>query len=189
MATFFCFNGEEPQFFDSPNEAKQHAENSLEYERERPGDNWSPETEFICWGLVIEAIETIAQGKIVVDGETIPIEEKELVCFVPKENNLRPNENKLAISVNEVKPNQPSEIARAVHRIVRAMHDGNCPQCGHLAPAQDFFHPANYFPSYHSCPKCGFTITEMESKAALQEFQPYQTLNIAVFQEWRKSIK
>lgn len=25
--------------------------------------------------------------------------------------------------------------ARALHRIVRAMHDGHCPSCGHLAPA------------------------------------------------------
>lgn len=75
----------------------------------------------------------------------------------------------------------PGEEARALHRIVRAMHDGHCPECGHLAPAEAF---NNGFG--HSCPRCDFRITKEQEKAALARFRPFLQASLAIFEKWRK---
>lgn len=74
------------------------------------------------------------------------------------------------------------ERARALHRVVRAMHDGHCPQCGHLDSADKFIQ----WSWRHTCPACSFTIYRDEAKAALAEFRPYLQKSVEVFEAWRK---
>ena len=94
------------------------------------------------------------------------------------------------------------EVARVLHRVVRAMHDGHCPSCGYLAPAEQFYRPSNFDPenmlygsaeplegAKHCCPRCGFTVTEQEASAALAEFRPYLQKSVAIFEQWRASRK
>lgn len=76
------------------------------------------------------------------------------------------------------------ERARALHRIVRAMHDGHCPACGCLDDASAFREGYR-----HKCPNCGFTVSVTEAQAALKEFQPLLQKSLAVFEEWRASRK
>jgi len=82
--------------------------------------------------------------------------------------------------------------ARALHRVVRAMHDGNCPKCGHLgsSPTFELCHACNRpfgepLKQGHRCPKCGFQISEEEAAAAMQAFRPYMLANLEVFENWR----
>jgi hypothetical protein len=75
------------------------------------------------------------------------------------------------------------ERARALHRVVRAMHDGHCPKCGHLAPSTAFDEEWR-----HRCPSCFFTITREEAEAALAEFRPYLNKSVEVFEAWRASL-
>lgn len=89
-----------------------------------------------------------------------------------------------------------SDTARALHRVVRAMHDGNCPECGHLGPADAFHGYCRLEPDEndkeiaviekHVCPVCGFTITAEEAQAALAKFQEYMAANCRVFKQWRE---
>ena len=89
----------------------------------------------------------------------------------------------------------PGERARALHRVVRAMHDGHCPQCGHLAPSEAFYRPKITNPNHkdgprhasHVCPKCKFYVTEAEAEAALAEFRPYLNKSAEVFLKWRQT--
>lgn len=92
-----------------------------------------------------------------------------------------------------------AEDARALHRIVRAVHDGHCPACGYLGPAE-MFTKCNclrnrigtiHWPSCpmydmrHECPQCHFTISADEAKAALRAFNPHLQKSLAVFEQWR----
>lgn len=82
--------------------------------------------------------------------------------------------------------------ARALHRVVRAMHDGHCPKCGYLGPAENFWADEKPHPSciedegHHECPVCHFVVTETEARAALTAFQPYLDKSVEVFEQWRK---
>jgi hypothetical protein len=73
------------------------------------------------------------------------------------------------------------ELARALHRVVRAMHDGHCPKCGHLASSMEF-EPSE---GYHICPECEFAITKEESDEALAMFLPYMQKNYDKFVAWQ----
>ena len=82
------------------------------------------------------------------------------------------------------------EVARALHRVVRAMHDGHCPKCGYLGPSEDFQRqyapaPRKLVIADHVCPDCGFRITWEEAKAALVAFQPFMKANVELFERWR----
>ncbi len=81
------------------------------------------------------------------------------------------------------------ERARALHRVVRAMHDGNCPKCGGLFDAQEMRDASPTMESGWGCPMCGFTITESEAELAMRAFRPFMEANVTVFEEWRKSIQ
>lgn len=70
--------------------------------------------------------------------------------------------------------------SRALHRVVRAMHDGNCPKCGLLEPSHEFVRDDG-----HMCPRCGFAISHDEATAALETFRPFMELNVAAFETWR----
>lgn len=102
---------------------------------------------------------------------------------------------------------------RALHRVVRAMHDGECPKCGHLGTSESFYYPrqiTNSGPAWscprgiheefckcerlvseacHMCPKCEFTITDTEAEAALKEFQPFMKPNYEIFLEWQDNFR
>lgn len=84
------------------------------------------------------------------------------------------------------------ELARSLHRVVRAMHDGHCPSCGHLGPSPAF----EYYESSdserlmsHVCPNCGFTVTADEAEEALAMFLPYMQKNHLNFVKWQASRK
>lgn len=86
------------------------------------------------------------------------------------------------------------ETARALHRVVRAMNDGECPKCHILI--EDYHmrkdSPLEMSPKHTQtmiCPRCGFTITGEEAEAAMQTFSPVMDRNLEVFEKWRKSRK
>lgn len=81
-----------------------------------------------------------------------------------------------------------AERARALHRVVRAMHDGHCPSCGHLANADSFVVDRHVESERHECPQCAFAIFKHEAEAALAEFRPYLQRSVEVFESWRKSL-
>lgn len=72
------------------------------------------------------------------------------------------------------KPNR----ARALHRVVRAMHDGNCPNCGGLFVADLMRNDNN---DDMECPECKFKILDDDAEAALAEFAPYMKANLDEF--------
>ena len=75
------------------------------------------------------------------------------------------------------------EEARALHRVVRALHDGHCPKCSAIFPAEQ----AQWRWSLgEKCPKCGFTISREEAEAALSEFAPIMQRNLELFEAWRE---
>ena len=82
-----------------------------------------------------------------------------------------------------------SDQARALHRVVRAMHDGHCMNCGYLAPAHQFeawvVKGGVQASLNHKCPKCAFTVTNVEAHLALMEFQEYANKSVDVFKAWR----
>ena len=80
-----------------------------------------------------------------------------------------------------------SDNARALHRVVRAMHDGHCPECGHLAPSEEFRNNPIQ-PDLLECPECGFYIREHEARAALALFRPILARSLDVFNKWRETI-
>lgn len=75
-----------------------------------------------------------------------------------------------------------AERARALHRVVRALHDGHCPNCGALFELEK----ARRTDGERCAEDCGFYITHEEADAALKEFQPYMKKNVDIFLEWRK---
>ena len=73
------------------------------------------------------------------------------------------------------------ETARSIHRIVRAMHDGECPKCHALFESRHM----TTMSGDEQCPACGFTITHDEMQAATQTFAPVMERNLEVFETWR----
>ncbi len=78
---------------------------------------------------------------------------------------------------------QDATTARAVHRVIRAMHDGECPKCGGLFPSTAVKFSTRA-PGW-VCPHCRFSITEEEGQAAIKEFHPFMFKNLEVFEQWR----
>ena len=96
-----------------------------------------------------------------------------------------------------------AEEARALHRIVRAMHDGHCPNCGGIHDSKEmrtvdgkmvelpceggYRRQWRMLWSGWRCPSCSFQISDDEAQAALMAFQPYLKRSLEVFEKWRKS--
>lgn len=88
--------------------------------------------------------------------------------------------------------------ARAVHRVVRAMHDGECPKCHYLCTSEQMRNSRLYsdpmagpYESWSlnlTCPKCNFSIAHDEQVAAMRLFAPVMEKNLTVFEEWRDSM-
>lgn len=74
-----------------------------------------------------------------------------------------------------------AEDSRALHRVVRAMHDGHCPFCGYLASAEKFAKDNGD----HTCPNCGETVTALDAFMALREFHPRLEKSVEIFRHWR----
>jgi len=68
------------------------------------------------------------------------------------------------------------ELARKLHRVVRAMHDGHCPNCGHLAPSEQFHREFG-----HVCPECKFRTWKSDELTALAMFRPYLGVSCAEY--------
>jgi hypothetical protein len=95
------------------------------------------------------------------------------------------------------------ETARALHRVVRAMHDGECPKChwlfeSSLMRGQRVIDNSPFVTGIPMsvpvsmnlvCPSCGFTITDEETKAATEAFAPVMERCLAIFEQWRETRK
>src|SRR6478672_11055806 len=80
------------------------------------------------------------------------------------------------------------ETARSLHRVVRGMHDGECPKCHHLHESpvmRRYVDGALNFDLVCPNPECGFTITAAEQVRAIEAFAPVMAKNLAVFEKWR----
>ena len=76
------------------------------------------------------------------------------------------------------------EEARAIHRVVRGMHDGECPNCHRLFQS----HEVHLKNGDMICPKCKFKISHKEAEKAIEVFSIVMERNLAVFENWRKSV-
>lgn len=87
------------------------------------------------------------------------------------------------------------EKARALHRVWRALNDGDCPKCHIYQPATEMIRePKDY--GYQgkghdriACPSCGFEVTCREIQEIEEMFAPAMDAAVAIFEEWRESRK
>jgi len=81
------------------------------------------------------------------------------------------------------------ERARALHRVWRALNDGDCPKCHKYHPASEMirYHKIVNDPTFKAieCPSCGFHVTENEIEAIEKMFAPAMDAAVAIFIEWR----
>lgn len=90
--------------------------------------------------------------------------------------------------------NLDHDEARAIHRVIRAMHDGECPKCHRIHDAglmlwvTDALGGDERFerPGW-KCPSCDFSITHDEARDGLQRFATFMDRNLAIFEAWRES--
>lgn len=87
----------------------------------------------------------------------------------------------------DVSPDQ----ARALHRVCRAMHDGDCPNCGVISDSMsmvkiEVMTNGNDVKVWR-CPHCKFEITEGEMHHARSLFRPYMQKSLDVFEQWSQS--
>ncbi len=76
--------------------------------------------------------------------------------------------------------------ARAIHRVIRAVHDGHCPECMFRAPPEQFNLTLDWrTPGGYKCPNCEFYITAEEATEGLLEFKPTFAKSVAEFKAWR----
>jgi hypothetical protein len=129
-------------------------------------------------------------------------------CAYTPEMEAEPHpQNDLGAVIDRIISSDPSQIvfnhqlnsdhdtARAVHRIVRAMHDGECPKCHKLHDSTAMRRLVrshrgdviNVIGNW-TCPACGFFITPEESEAAMQHFAPFMEANLKVFEQWRAKL-
>ncbi len=88
--------------------------------------------------------------------------------------------------MSELNSDTKADTARALHRVVRAMHDGNCPKCGNIDFDSKFKHCGDDGRiDYWQCRICKFMVTREEAEAALELFRPYMQANLAEFVKWR----
>jgi hypothetical protein len=87
--------------------------------------------------------------------------------------------------------NLDHDEARALHRIVRAMHDGECPKCHSVFDSRDMRVRRTWSTADNQsgwrCPACKFFISDEEAAAVFRIFAPFMERNLAVFEKWRAS--
>jgi DNA-directed RNA polymerase subunit RPC12/RpoP len=87
------------------------------------------------------------------------------------------------------------EKARALHRVWRALNDGDCPRCHKMHSATEISRDtrdpvASILAKVDlgiSCPSCGFKITYKEIDAIERLFAPAMNAAVEIFWEWRLS--
>lgn len=88
-----------------------------------------------------------------------------------------------------------SNVHRAIHRVVRAMNDGECPKCHVLDPRnirnmaleEEMAGVREVGPGW-GCSYCGFFITDEQGQAAMKLFAPKMEGALAIFEEWRAGL-
>jgi len=84
--------------------------------------------------------------------------------------------------------------ARSLHRVVRAMHDGECPKCHRVYPAEAMRVTKQEHLSLESrigwrCPGCGYKIKQKTGEAALKTFGVLMDKNREIFDAWAKEFE
>lgn len=84
--------------------------------------------------------------------------------------------------------------ARALHRVWRALNDGDCPKCHRYHKATEMIRLVDNdskrircLESVIKCPSCGFTVTAAEIADIEAMFAPAMDAAVAIFEEWRAS--
>ena len=85
--------------------------------------------------------------------------------------------------------NLDHDAARALHRIVRAMRDGECPKCHSVHPSDKMRFTRSVWrqpdESGWMCPTCHFKIYDDEAEEVFSIFAPFMERNLEVFEKWR----
>ena len=79
------------------------------------------------------------------------------------------------------------EKARALHRVWRALNDGDCPKCHKFRPATEmlrFYEFPSDGPAV-ACPSCNFSVSHEEIKDIEKMFAPAMNAAVAIFEEWQ----
>ena len=104
------------------------------------------------------------------------------------------------MAIRNPKLNLDHDLARALHRVVRAMHDGECPRCHEVYASERMRLIDHEFPtggklrsempitfSGWRCPNCDFRITDEEAAEVFRIFGPFMEQNLDFFTEWQYS--
>ena len=90
------------------------------------------------------------------------------------------------------------ERARALHRVWRALNDGDCPKCHtfHRASEVKSSYPMTTLDKFDgfkaesiSCPTCRFTITRREIEEIEKMFAPAMDSAVKIFEDWRSEFE
>lgn len=73
------------------------------------------------------------------------------------------------------------EKARALHRVWRALNDGDCPKCHKFHAATEIIRNTYSI----ECPACGFFVTRKEIDDIEKMFAPAMDAAVDIFLEWR----
>lgn len=76
------------------------------------------------------------------------------------------------------------EQARALHRVWRALNDGDCPNCHKFHAATEIVRSSDAI----TCPSCWFHVKKTEIAAIEQMFAPAMDAAVAIFNKWRDEI-
>ncbi len=87
------------------------------------------------------------------------------------------------------------EKARALHRVWRALNDGDCPKCHRMHAASEVIRDTRDFvasviakkhqPLGIACPTCGFKIAYREIERIEELFAPAMDAAVSIFEDWR----
>lgn len=92
----------------------------------------------------------------------------------------------------ESEPSLDTFGRRSIHRVIRAMHDGECPVCRKISASDDMRFcatKAGKIETGWACPHCGFEISDEEAADGLELFTPLMKQNVEVFEAWRQARK
>lgn len=76
------------------------------------------------------------------------------------------------------------EKARALHRVWRALNDGDCPRCHRFHAATEILRSSHAI----ACPACLFRVTRTEIEAIEKMFAPAMDAAVEIFDKWRDEI-
>lgn len=87
--------------------------------------------------------------------------------------------------------------ARAMHRVWRALNDGDCPKCHRMHAASDIIRDSRdpvaavlaKERNGIACPSCLFKITYKEIHAIERMFAPAMDGAVMIFEQWRITLK